>query len=70
MRRKVFLAVMKYTFVLCLSLFIIFTVGCSTDDDPVLQTQRGSISGLVLDSNKKAVKGMVVRQITKKKAKK
>ena len=60
MRRKVFLAVMKYTFVLFLSLFIIFTVGCSTDDDPVLQTQRGSISGLVLDSNKKAVKGAII----------
>ncbi len=60
MRKKVFLAVLRYTLVLFVSLFVIFTVGCSTDDNPVLQTQRGSISGLVLDSNKKAVQGAIV----------
>ena len=60
MRKKVFWAVVKYTMFLFVSLFVILTVGCSTDDNPVLQTQRGSISGLVLDSNNKAVKGAIV----------
>ncbi len=60
MRRRVFLALLKYTLVLFISVFVILTVGCSTDDDPVLQTQRGSISGLVLDTNKKAVQGAII----------
>ena len=60
MKKKVFWAVVKYTLVLFVSIFVILTVGCSTDDNPVLQTQRGSISGLVLDKNKMAVKGAIV----------
>ena len=60
MRKKVFLAVVKYTLVLFLSIFVILSVGCSTDDEPVLQIQRGSISGLVLDSNRLAIKGAIV----------
>lgn len=60
MKKKVFLAVLRYSLVLVASLFVILTVGCSTDDNPVLQVQRGSVSGLVLDSNNKAVKGAIV----------
>ena len=60
MKKKVFWAIVRYTLVLAISMFVFMTVGCSTDDDPVLQTQRGSISGLVLDSNNKAVKGAIV----------
>ncbi len=60
MRKKVFQAFIRYTLALIISIFIIEIVGCSTDDNPVLQTQRGSISGLVLDTNKKAVKGAII----------
>lgn len=60
MRKKVFLAVLKYTLVLFLSVFVILSVGCSTDDDPVLQIQRGSVSGIVQDSNKKPIQGAIV----------
>lgn len=60
MRKKVFLAVVRYTLVLLLAIMVIISVGCSTSDNPVLQTQRGSVSGLVLDSDKKAVAGAIV----------
>ena len=42
------------------SLFIIFTVGCVRDEDHVLDTQRGSVSGIVLDTNKLAVSGAII----------
>ena len=60
MKKKLFWAVVRYTLVLFVSVFVIMAVGCATDDDPVLQTQRGSVSGLVLDSNNKGVKGAIV----------
>ena len=60
MKKKVFWAVVRYSLVFVISMFVIMVVGCSTDDDPVLQTQRGSVSGLVLDANNKGVKGAIV----------
>ena len=60
MKKKLFWAVVRYTLVLFVSVFVMMAVGCATDDDPVLQTQRGSVSGLVLDSNNKGVKGAIV----------
>lgn len=60
MKKKVFWAVVRYSLVLVFSMFVIMTVGCQIDDDPVLQTQRGSVSGLVLDTNNKGVKGAIV----------
>ncbi len=60
MKKRVFWAVFRYTMIFIISIFVIATVGCQIDDDPVLQTQRGSISGLVLDTNNKAVKGAII----------
>ena len=60
MKKRLFWAVIRYSLVLVISMFVILTVGCTIEDDPVLQTQRGSISGLVLDSNKKGVQGAIV----------
>ena len=39
---------------------IAMSLGCTAEKEAVLETQRGSVSGLVLDTNKKAVSGATI----------
>lgn len=60
MRNDNFKIWIRNILIFVVSVFIIFTVGCVRDEDHVLDTQRGSVSGIVIDSNKLAVSGAIV----------